>query len=82
LNEDFFAIDALHMLAILAPTEQSLTLNQQAIELAESSREEKARNWLGSLYNNIGWSYHETGEYALALAIFKKAEAWQQSKGG
>jgi tetratricopeptide (TPR) repeat protein len=81
LNEDFFAIDALHMLAIVAPPEQSLTLNQQAIELAESSHEERARNWLGSLYNNTGWSYHETGEYALALAIFKKAEAWQQSKG-
>ena len=81
LNEDFFAVDALHMLAILAPPEQSLALNRQAIELAELSREERARNWLGSLYNNTGWSYHDMGEYALALAIFKKAEAWQQSKG-
>jgi tetratricopeptide (TPR) repeat protein len=81
LDEDFFAIDALHMLAILAPPGQSLTLNRQAIELAESSHEERARNWLGSLYNNTGWSYHDMGEYALALAVFRKAEAWQQSKG-
>ena len=80
-NEDFFAVDALHMLAILAPPEQSLSLNRRAIELAESSHEERARNWLGSLYNNTGWSYHDMGEYALALAVFRKAEAWQQSKG-
>ena len=81
LNEDFFTVDALHMLAILAPPGQSLTLNRQAMELAESTREERARNWLGSLYNNTGWSYHDMGEYALALAVFKKAEVWQQSKG-
>lgn len=81
LNEDFYAVDALHMLAIVASPEESLRLNRQAIELAESSRDERARNWLGSLYNNTGWSYHDMGEYALALAVFKKAEAWQESKG-
>jgi tetratricopeptide (TPR) repeat protein len=81
LSEDFYAVDALHMLAIIAPPAQSLTLNQQAIKLAESSREERARNWLGSLYNNTGWSYHDMGEYSSALEIFEKAEAWQRSKG-
>jgi tetratricopeptide (TPR) repeat protein len=81
LHEDFYAVDALHMLAILAPPEQSLTLNQQAIEMAESSRQEKARNWLGSLYNNTGWSFHDKGDYAEALRVFEKAEAWQRSKG-
>lgn len=81
LNEDFYAVDALHMLAIIAPLAQSLMLNQQAIQLAESSQEEKARNWLGSLYNNTGWSYHDMSEYASALEIFEKAEEWQRSKG-
>jgi tetratricopeptide (TPR) repeat protein len=81
LNEDFYAVDAVHMLAIVAPPEQSLTLNLQAIKLAESSQEEKARNWLGSLYNNTGWSYHDIGDYGSALEIFEKAEAWQRSKG-
>jgi tetratricopeptide (TPR) repeat protein len=81
LHEDFYAVDALHMLAIVAPPEEGLTLNRQAIELAESSQEEKARSWLGSLYNNTGWSYHDMGEYALALAVFQKAEEWQRSKG-
>jgi tetratricopeptide (TPR) repeat protein len=81
LKEDFYAVDALHMLAIVAPPKQSLTLNLQAIELAESSQQEKARGWLGSLYNNTGWSYHDMGDYASALEIFEKAEAWQRAKG-
>jgi len=81
LSEDFYAIDAVHMLAILAPPEQGLALNLQAIQMAEASRQEKARNWLGSLYNNTGWSYHGLGNYAAALDIFEKAEAWQRSKG-
>ena len=81
LREDFYAVDALHMLAIIAPPGQSLTLNLQAVEMAESSQQEKARNWLGSLYNNTGWSYHDMGEYDRALEVFEKAEIWQRSKG-
>lgn len=81
ISEDFYAVDAVHMLAILAPPEQGLALNLQAIRMAESSKQEKARDWLGSLYNNTGWSYHKLGNYAAALEIFEKAEAWQRSKG-
>jgi tetratricopeptide (TPR) repeat protein len=69
------------MLAIIAPVEEGLALNLQAIQMAESSEQEKARDWLGSLYNNTGWSYHNLGNYAAALEIFEKAEAWQRSKG-
>ena len=48
LNEDFYAVDALHMLAIIASPEQSLSLNRQAIQLAESSRRGKGAElaWL------------------------------------
>ena len=81
LGEDFYAVDAIHMLAIIAPPESSLTLNLQAIQLAESSGQEKARNWLGSLYNNTGWSYHDMGDYESALKIFEKAEAFRKENG-
>jgi tetratricopeptide (TPR) repeat protein len=81
LSEDFYAVDAIHMLAIIAEPPQSLTLNMRAIKLAESSGQEKARDWLGSLYNNTGWSYHDMGDYESALTLFQKAEAWQRSKG-
>jgi tetratricopeptide (TPR) repeat protein len=69
------------MLAIIAPPASSLDLNLQAIELAESSEQEKARGWLGSLYNNTGWSYHDMGDYESALKIFQKAEAVRKAKG-
>ena len=81
LSEDFYAVDAIHMLAIIADPPQSLSLNLRAITLAESSEREKARNWLGSLYNNTGWSYHDLGDYESALEMFQKAEAWHGSKG-
>jgi tetratricopeptide (TPR) repeat protein len=81
LSEDFYAVDALHMLAIVAPPASSLDLNLLAIQLAESSEQEKARGWLGSLYNNTGWSYHDMGDYESALKIFQKAEAVRKAKG-
>ena len=81
LREDFYAVDALHMLAIVTGRKQSLALNRQAIALAESSQQERTRNWLGSLYNNLGWTFHNVKDYASALDIFEKAEAWQRSKG-
>ena len=79
--EDSYAVDALHMLAIVAPPASSLDLNLRAIKLAESSGQDKARGWLGSLYNNTGWSYHDMKDYASALEIFEKAEAWYRSRG-
>lgn len=81
LAEDFYAVDALHMLAIVAPPASSLDLNLLAIQLAESSDQEKAQGWLGSLYNNTGWSYHERGDYESALGMFQKAEAVRRSQG-
>ena len=81
LGEDFYAVDAIHMLAIIADPASALTLNLSAIQLAESSLEEKARNWLGSLYNNMGWTYHDMGDYESALEIFQKAESFFRAKG-
>ncbi|HEU0291185.1 MAG TPA: tetratricopeptide repeat protein [Anaerolineales bacterium] len=81
LSEDFYAVDALHMLAIVAPPDSSLDLNLRAIQMAESSTQAKARSWLASLYNNTGWSYHERGEYESALEMFEKAEAARRAQG-
>lgn len=81
LTEDSYAVDALHMLALVAPPASSLDLNLRAIALAESSGQEKARGWLASLYNNTGWSYHDLGEFASALEMFTKAESARRSNG-
>jgi len=81
LTEDFYMVDAIHMLAIVAPHGSSLYLNLRAIRMAEASSQTKARNWLGSLYNNTGWSYHDMGEYQSALKMFEKAEAARREQG-
>lgn len=80
-GEDFYAVDAIHMLAIIADPASALTLNLEAIQLAESSSQERARSWLGSLYNNAGWAYHGIEKYESALEIFEKAEAFRRLKG-
>lgn len=52
-QQDFYAVDAAHMLAIVAPPEQRLEWNLRALALAEQSAQPRAQ-WLGSLHNNIG----------------------------
>ena len=77
-GEDFLAIDAAHMLGIAAPAETRLKWNLEAIAMTERTSDARARRWLASSYNNMGWMYHERGEYASALAYFEKAvPAWE-----
>jgi tetratricopeptide (TPR) repeat protein len=79
-DEDFYAIDAIHMLAIIAAPAEAVGLNEEAILLAEESTQEKAKNWLGSLYNNLAWSYFDKGEYEKALSLFLRALKWREDK--
>ena len=80
-KEDFYAIDAAHMMGIIEPPKQQLGWNLKAVELAEKSNDERAQHWLGSLYNNIGWTYHNAGDYTTALNIFQKALAFREQQG-
>jgi tetratricopeptide (TPR) repeat protein len=78
-GEDFLAIDAAHMLGIAAPAAERLQWNLEALAMTESTRDPRARRWLASLYNNIGWTYHDRGDYATALLYFEKAlPAWEE----
>jgi tetratricopeptide (TPR) repeat protein len=80
-GEDFYAVDAAHMMGIVEAPERQLDWNLKAMMTAESSEVEKARKWLGSLYNNIGWTYHELGNYEKALDLFKKGYVWRKEQG-
>lgn len=53
---DFYAVDAAHMLGIA--TADSLAWTLKAIEIAEQSDNEGARDCLGSLYDNLGWLHN------------------------
>lgn len=81
LGADFYAVDALHMLAIVAPPAAQISWNEQALALAVQSADPRARGWVGSLTNNLGWTHHDLGNYERALALFEQALALRQAQG-
>jgi tetratricopeptide (TPR) repeat protein len=81
VGAEFLAVDAAHMLGISEKGEAGLEWNMKAISMAEAATNEMARDWLGSLLNNTGWSFYELGEYDMALDLFQKALAFRISKG-
>ncbi|MFN8528776.1 MAG: tetratricopeptide repeat protein [Anaerolineae bacterium] len=80
-GEMVLAIDAAHMVAIVEEPDAGLEWNQKALALAESSTDERARRWKGSLLNNIGWAYHDKGAYTEALTAFQEALRVRQQDG-
>jgi tetratricopeptide (TPR) repeat protein len=80
-GEDFYAVDAAHMLGIATTGEESLRWNEEAIRLVGNSSDPRARKWAGSLLNNTGWTYHEMGDFAAALQKFEAALEFQEQQG-
>ena len=80
-DEDNYAVDAAHMLAIVLPSDEQIEWNLRAMDLAERSQEKRANNWIGSLSNNLGWTYHDRAEYETALSYFERALAFYEAKG-
>jgi tetratricopeptide (TPR) repeat protein len=79
-GEDDLAVDAAHMLGIVSPgSEAQLEWSLTALRLAEASP--KARRWLASLYNNIGWTYADMGQYDKALELFEGALPIREEQG-
>jgi len=75
---DLYAIDAAHMMGIVEPPEKQLDWSLKALDLTEKTDDKQAKGWLGSLYNNIGWTYHDLGEYEKALELFLKGQKWRE----
>ena len=80
---DVLAIDAAHMVAIAAgdEPESALEWNYKAMAIAEDSANPDARLWLGSLYNNIGWTHHDLEDYEAAIEVFGEAVDWHVDRG-
>ena len=72
-GEDALAVDAAHMLGIVTSGDDQLAWNERAIDLAAASPDHHANAWLGSLLNNIGWTYHDAGRFEDALTVFQRA---------
>jgi tetratricopeptide (TPR) repeat protein len=66
-------VDALHMVALVAPPEEQPAIHEQALAIARSSSDQQARDWDASLLNNIGMTYADAGDFEAALASFEEA---------
>ena len=74
-------IDALHMVALVAPAGEQDAINRRALEVARSATEPRARDWDASLLNNIGMTYADAGDFAAALVSFEEALAARERIG-
>ncbi|KAA3636866.1 MAG: hypothetical protein DWP97_01920 [Calditrichaeota bacterium] len=80
-KEDNFAVDAAHMVAIAVEGyDKRMEWSLKALNLAEKSSVPKAQKWKGSLYNNIGWDYHDQKKYDEALDMFQKALVFREEQ--
>lgn len=80
-GEQYLAVDAAHMLGIVEEPNAQLDWNLRALAMADASEDTRTREWSGSLYNNIGWTYHDRGEYELALDYFTRSLTFRQMQG-
>ncbi len=65
------AVDAAHMVAIVAETpEDQIAWGYRGIEAAEAADQER---WLGPLWNNMAGTYYESRQFDSALACYLKA---------
>lgn len=80
-GDEFYAIDAAHMLGITAPPTERLDWSRKGLAMAERATAPRAKRWLAPLYNNIGQTYLEQGDYAPALDYFRKALPAWESRG-
>jgi len=69
---EFHAVDAAHMMGIVEKGEAALAWSEKAMAYAEKAKDPRARAWLATLYNNIGWTYHDMGDHEKALAVLQK----------
>ena len=68
-------VDALHMVALVAPAEDQQRLTEEALAVARGSSDETARSWDASLLNNLGMTHADAGDWPAALAVFEEALA-------
>ena len=78
-GEEYLAIDAAHMVAIVDGGEQALRWNLMALPLAASARDTEARRWKAALLNNIGHELNVLGRHGEALGYLEQAlEAYRE----
>jgi len=81
LGEDGLAVDAAHMLALVAAPPGEPAWHERALDLADTSPQPAARKWRGSLWNNIGWARFDGGDLDGAMSAFETALGARREQG-
>ncbi len=66
-------VDALHMVSLVVPAEESLQANRHAMDVARAATDPRARDWDASLLNNMGMALADAGDHVAALVSFEEA---------
>lgn len=80
-HEEFLGIDALHMMAIATEPKQQIIWAERALAKTRTSDDPRCKRWLGPLLNNLGWSYHDVGDYPAALTVFNDSLQFRVETG-
>ena len=80
-NEPFFAIDAAIMLSLCQPKKFQNDWLQKALNMAETTTDEKAKLWLTQVYVLNGWHFFDFRRFDEALDSFNKALARPRGNG-
>lgn len=80
-SEYFIAVDAAHMAALASSDhDRFVSWTNRGIELAD--RYTEARYWRGSLLNNLGWEFFDSGDLEAALEAFERALECRMAEPG
>jgi tetratricopeptide (TPR) repeat protein len=74
-------VDALHMVALVAPAEDQQRLTEEVLTVARASSEPAARDWDASLLNNLGMVHADHEDWPAALGTFEEALAARERIG-
>jgi tetratricopeptide (TPR) repeat protein len=74
-QDEYLAVDAAHMIAIVVPKEERPERAEFALSLARKAPDERTRHWSGTISNNLGWTYMESGQPENAVPCFRESLA-------
>ncbi|MCC7382718.1 MAG: hypothetical protein IT384_12860 [Deltaproteobacteria bacterium] len=72
-GEDFFAVDAAQMMAVIESPKQRFAWTQSALAIVQRSSDTRVQAWLGSLHQTAGWHFFHLQQLEKALESFTRA---------
>lgn len=80
-EEDFFTIDVAQMMAMIEPQKSQQEWILKGIQIAEESKQPKAKRWLGPLHASLAWKLYDLLQYESAERHFQKSLSYFQATG-